>query len=217
MSLETKAKELVAKHAINYIEDNMTVGLGTGSTVEHFIVELAKIKHKIDAVVTSSKKTYAKLKEYNIPVVDLNSVKVNIYIDSADEINPLKELIKGGGGAHTNEKILSASSEKFICIAQKEKFVQVFKHPIALEVISMARGLVGREILKMGGNPVYRKDFITDNGNIIIDAHGLSVVDTGQLEFELNNIPGVVSCGLFTKQKPDVVLLASGEGIEIID
>ena len=196
--------------AISHIQKGMVLGLGSGSTVNLFIDELAKAKlnFDIDCIVPASEATKAKLLSHNFNVVDLNSVDVDLYIDSCDEFNSLKELIKGGGGALTREKIIASSAKQFICIAGNSKFVDVFgKFPIAVEVISMARGLVARKLLSMGGNPSLRHEYITDNGNIIIDVHGLDLSNVELLEKEINNIPGVVETGIFSSIKPSKIII----------
>ena len=166
-----------AKAALNYIEDDMVVGVGTGSTVNYFIKELATIKHKIDACVASSKATEALLRKEGIPVIDLNAVQdLPVYIDGADEVTDQGEMIKGGGGAHTREKIVAQVAQKFICIVDDSKRVRhLGAFPVAVEVIPIARSMVARELVKLGGDPEYREGFVTDNGNIILDVFNLTI------------------------------------------
>ncbi|KTD11954.1 ribose 5-phosphate isomerase, constitutive [Legionella gratiana] len=205
-----------AKAALDYIEDDMVVGVGTGSTVNYFIKELAAIKHKIDACVPSSKATEALLRKEGIPVIDLNSVQdLSVYIDGADEVTDYGEMIKGGGGALTGEKIVAQIAQKFICIADESKHVRhlgVF--PVAVEVIPMARSMVARELVKLGGDPEYREGFVTDNGNIILDVFNLSINKPMDLEERINRITGVVENGIFAHRIADVILLGSQDGVK---
>lgn len=213
---ELKAK--AAKAALAYIEDNMVIGVGTGSTVNYFIDELAKIKHRIDACVSSSKATEARLRAAGIPVIDLNvAADLPIYIDGADEVNTRHEMIKGGGGALTREKIVATAASQFICIVDASKLVtQLGTFPIAVEVIPIARSFVARELVKLGGDPEYREGFITDNGNIILDVYNLEITIASQLEEAIKLIPGVVENGLFAKRLADKVIIARDSGIELI-
>ncbi|MBX9705260.1 MAG: ribose-5-phosphate isomerase RpiA [Gammaproteobacteria bacterium] len=217
MSNET-LKQQVAAAALEYVVYDTIIGVGTGSTVNYFIPLLAKIKHKIEGAVSSSAATEKLLKQHGIPVFDLNTVdRVSVYIDGADEVNHHRQMIKGGGAALTREKIVAASSEKFICIVDQSKVVDVLgKFPLPIEVIPMARGYVARQLLKMDCDPNYREGVITDNGNIILDAHGLSLLDPVKSESEINNITGVVTNGIFARRPADVVLVANTRGIEII-
>ena len=216
--LSNNKKQAAAEAAIAYIEDDSVIGIGTGSTVNFFIDALAAHKHRIEGTVASSKASAERLKKYGIPVFDLNAVnKVPVYIDGADEINTLAELIKGGGGALTQEKIIANAAEKFVCIADDSKQVRMLGHfPLPVEVIPMARSYVAREILKLDGDPVYREGFITDNGNIILDIHNLKIMEPIKLEKILNNIPGVVSNGLFASRGADVVLIGSENDVKTI-
>ncbi|GAB4224269.1 MAG: ribose-5-phosphate isomerase RpiA [Gammaproteobacteria bacterium] len=211
-------KQAAAKAAIKYIEDNMIVGVGTGSTVNYFIEELAHIKHIINAAVASSLATEQRLRALNIPVIDLNVAdKVDIYIDGADEANNYLELIKGGGGALTREKIIAAVAEKFICIADHTKYVDVLgKFPLPVEVIPMARSYVARQLVKLGGDPNYRTGLVTDNGNIILDVYNLAISEPIKLEQQINNIVGTVANGLFAKRGADILLLADQEKVRTI-
>lgn len=217
MSIELKKQ--AAKAALSFIEDNMIVGIGTGSTVNCFIDELATIKHRIDATVSSSEATTAKLKSYGIPVIDLNTAGiVPIYVDGADEVCRSGEMIKGGGGALVREKILAAASMQFICLVDSSKVVNRLGHfPVAVEVIPMARSLVARELVKLGGNPEYREGFTSDNGNIIIDVHDLEILTPLTLEAQICSIPGVVDCGIFANQSANKIIVASESGVEFIE
>ena len=206
-------KRLAAQRAITWVEDGTVVGVGTGSTVAHFIDELGKIKGRIEAAVSSSEKSTALLQQAGIRVVDLNSAgELALYVDGADECDAHKRLIKGGGAALTREKIVAEASQKFICIIDSSKRVDVLgTFPLPIEVIPMARSLVGREIVKLGGQPVWRDGVVTDNGNWVIDVHGWQITDPVALEAELNQIPGVVTVGLFARRPADVVLVGAQE------
>jgi ribose 5-phosphate isomerase A len=202
-------KRLAAQQAVGYVEDGSVVGVGTGSTVAHFIDELGKIRGRIEATVSSSEKSTALLKQLGIPVVDLNSVgELSLYVDGADECDPHKCLIKGGGAALTREKIIAAASRKFVCLIDASKRVDVLgRFPLPVEVIPMARGYVAREIVRRGGQPVWRDGTVTDNGNWILDVHNLRITDPVALEADLNQITGVVCVGLFARRPADVVLI----------
>jgi ribose 5-phosphate isomerase A len=208
-------KKQVAEAALAYIPDESIVGVGTGSTVDFLIAALANIKHKISGTVASSIATAQQLKQAGIPVYDLNSVdSVAVYIDGADEVNHHLQMIKGGGGAHTREKILANAAKKFICIADQTKLVDVLgrTHPIPVEVIPMARSYVGRKLLILGGQPVYREGFTTDNGNIILDVYALDLTNPLSMESEINQITGVVENGIFAKKCANQLLLAREDG-----
>ena len=211
-------KLAVAKAAIEYIPDDCIVGVGTGSTANFFIDELAKIKGRIEGTVASSEASAARLKAHGIRVFDLNSVdKMPVYVDGADEVNHYLQMVKGGGGALTREKIVAAVADKFICIADKSKLVPVLGHfPLPIEVIPMARSHVAREILKIGGQPTLREGFTTDNGNIILDVHNMSIVDPVKLEADINAIVGVVTNGLFAARPADLLLLGTAEGVKTL-
>ncbi|SNV87009.1 ribose 5-phosphate isomerase A [Legionella pneumophila] len=211
----SELKIKAAKAAIAYIEDDMVIGVGTGSTVNFFIKELAAIKHKIEACVASSKATETLLRAEGIPVIDLNSVQdLPIYVDGADEVNERGEMIKGGGGALTREKIVANVATQFICIVDESKVVKrLGEFPVAVEVIPMARSFVARQIVKLGGDPEYREGFVTDNGNIILDVFNLNFSTPMALEDSLNVIPGVVENGVFAKRLADKVLVASASGV----
>lgn len=208
-------KQKVALAALAYVEEDSILGVGTGSTVDHFIAALASIKHKLEGTVASSAATAAKLKALNIPVFDLNAInQLPVYIDGADEVNAHLQLIKGGGGALTREKILAAAAKKFICIIDESKQVDILgKFPLAIEVIPMARSYVARELVKLGGNPVYRDGFVTDNGNIILDVYSLNIMEPLTLEAQLNNIAGVVCNGIFARRPADALLIGAQQGI----
>ena len=210
MSQDQK-KRNAAKAAIEYIKNSAVIGVGTGSTVNFFIEELAKNKGLIDGVVSSSVATENLLKKHNIPVIALNSIiELPIYIDGADEATKNKHLIKGGGGALTREKIIAAASKQFICIIDDTKLVPLLGNfPLPVEVIPMAQSYVAREITKLGGRPELRQDFITDNGNVILDIHNLKIENPSELENKLNQITGVVTNGLFAKRPADVLVVAS--------
>ncbi|GGA09744.1 ribose-5-phosphate isomerase RpiA [Dyella caseinilytica] len=202
-------KRLAGEAAIKYVEDGAIVGVGTGSTVAFFIDALASIKDRIQGAVSSSEQSTAQLKKHGIPVFDLNATgPLALYVDGADECDLHKRLIKGGGAALTREKIIAEAAQKFVCIIDASKRVDLLgKFPLPIEVIPMARSLVGREIVKRGGNPVWRDGVVTDNGNWIIDVHGWQIADPVALENDLNQIPGIVTVGLFARRSADVVLI----------
>lgn len=216
-------KRSAAQVAVDLIENSLAkdavVGVGTGSTANFFIDLLADHKHKFDAAVASSEATQKRLEGHGIRVLGTNAVQeIVVYVDGADEVDPKRALIKGGGGALTREKIVAASSERFICIADASKQVDVLgAFPLPVEVIPMARGLVARKLVGIGGEPVWREGFVTDNGNHIIDVHGLRIEDPGALETYLNNIVGVVCNGIFAQQAADVLVLAGANGVEVLD
>ncbi len=216
---QNELKKQAAEAALKYIEDDMIVGVGTGSTVNFFIDALASIKHRIDGTVSSSLASEERLRAHNIPVLNLNSVgDIPLYVDGADEATRHLHLIKGGGGALTREKIVAAASKKFVCIIDSSKEVDVLgKFPLPVEVIPMAQSYVGRELLKLGGQPVLREGFTTDNGNIILDLHNLSIKEPVAMEQTINNITGVVTNGLFANRGADILLIAHDEGLQILD
>jgi ribose 5-phosphate isomerase A len=216
---QDEKKKQVAEAALTYVEDDSIVGVGTGSTVNFFIDCLASIKHRIDGAVSSSDATEALLKQHNIPVLSLNSANdIPVYIDGADEATKHLHLIKGGGGALTREKIVAAASKKFICIIDETKMVDVLgTFPLPVEVIPMAQSYIAREITKLGGQPILREGFTTDNGNIILDVHNLSIIKPVELEQELNQLAGVVTNGLFAQRPADVLLVASDSGVQIME
>jgi ribose 5-phosphate isomerase A len=213
---QDELKQQVAESAIAYVKSGI-IGVGTGSTANYFIDALAKIKHKIEGAVASSEATAKRLKAHGIQVFDLNAIDgMDIYVDGADEITEHMHMLKGGGGALTREKIVAANAKDFICICDETKFVPVLgKFPLPVEVLPMARGHVARQLIKLGGQPKLR-DFTTDNGNIILDVHGLKISDPIHMENEINQIVGVVTNGLFASRPANTLLLATHEGIKTI-
>ena len=213
---QDELKRAVAREAIKYVVDEAVIGVGTGSTANHFIEELAKIKGRIRGAVASSEQTADRLRAHRIEVFDLNSVnELPVYVDGADEITPHFAMIKGGGGALTREKIVAAVARQFVCIADQSKLVNVLgAFPLPVEVIPMARSYVARELVRLGGRPQLREGFKTDNGNIILDISGLDILNPVELEAEINNIAGVVTCGLFARRGADVLLLGTPAGVE---
>lgn len=211
-------KRAVAEAALEYIEDNSIVGVGTGSTVNCFIDALAKIKGRIDGAVSSSEASSQRLREHGIAIVEPNSVyDIPVYVDGADEATRHKYLTKGGGGALTREKIVAALSQKFVCVIDDSKLVNTLgEFPLPVEVIPMAQSYVGRQLAKLGGQPELRDGFKTDNGNIIIDVHNLKITDPVALEQKLNQITGVVCNGLFAARPADVLLVAGSKGIQTL-
>jgi len=206
----SEAKRLAGEKAIEYVEDGMVVGVGTGSTVAYFIDALGRIRDRIAGAVSSSEQSTQRLRGHGIEVLDLNATgPLALYVDGADECDPHKRLIKGGGAALTREKIIAEASTKFVCIVDPAKRVDVLgRFPLPVEVIPMARSLVARAILaQTGGHPVWRESVVTDNGNWVLDVHGLSIADPVALETALNQIPGVVSVGLFARRPADVVIV----------
>lgn len=212
-------KKAAAQAALKYIEDGVIVGVGTGSTVNYFIDALADVKHNIQGAVSSSDASTERLKAMGIEVFDLNSVgKFDIYVDGADEITEHKHMIKGGGAALTREKIVAAVAEKFICIIDDTKQVPILgQFPLPVEVIPMARSYVAREIVKLGGDPAYRQGVVTDNGNVILDVHNLTILNPVELERQLNAIVGVVTNGLFAYRCADVVLVGTDNGVDTVN
>ncbi len=211
-------KLAVAREAIKYVVDDAWIGIGSGSTANHFIDELAKIKHRIKGGVASSLKSAERLKAHGIDVEELNNAgELAVYIDGADEVTEHGAMIKGGGGALTREKIVAAASRKFVCIVDHTKVVPVLgDFPLPVEVIPMARSYVAREIVKLRGRPALRTGFTTDNGNLILDVSGLSILDPVALESTLNQVAGVVSVGLFARRGADVILVGSDQGVATI-
>lgn len=218
MDAEAK-KKAAATAAIEYVQDGMVVGVGTGSTANHFIDALARIKSRIDGAVASSAATEARLRQAGIRVLDLNAAGgLPLYVDGADEATRHRQLIKGGGGALTREKIVAAASEKFVCIADDSKLVGILgKFPLPVEVVPMARSYVARQLVKRGGQPVLREGFVTDNGNVILDVRNLEILDPVALESELDHIAGVVTNGLFARRPANVLLLGSDNGVTKIE
>jgi ribose 5-phosphate isomerase A len=215
---QDEMKRAVAAAAIAYIQPGSIVGVGTGSTANYFIDELAKIKGRIETTVASSVASAERLKRHGLPVEDLNMVsEIAVYVDGADEANKYLHLIKGGGGALTREKIVAAVARKFVCIADESKLVDMLgRFPLPIEVIPMARSYVARELVKLGGQPVYREGFVTDNGNVILDVHNLQILNPVELERTLNNIVGVVTNGLFAARPADVLLLGTPSGVKTL-
>lgn len=215
---QDEMKKAAAYAALQYVEKDTIVGVGTGSTVNHFIDALATMKNEIKGAVSSSDASTAKLKSYGIDVFDLNEVsELSVYVDGADEINPYKHMIKGGGAALTREKIVSAVADKFICIVDNTKNVDILgDFPLPVEVIPMARSYVARELVKLGGDPVYRQGVITDNGNVILDVYNLKIAEPLKLESQINAIVGVVTNGLFANRAADIVLIGSADGVKTI-
>lgn len=213
-----QAKQLVAEAAMEYIEWDWVIGVGTGSTANLFIDELAKIKGQLDGAVASSEASADRLRGHGIKVMELDQVgSLPIYVDGADESTKHRHLIKGGGAALTREKIVAAASDKFVCIADDSKLVGMLgKFPLPIEVIPMAKSYVGREMVKLGGNPIFREGVTTDNGNIIIDVHDLSIDNPVDLESKINQIAGVVTNGLFAQRGADVLLLGGADGVSTI-
>mgnify|MGYP003530456623 FL=1 len=203
-----QGKQASAERALDFVQDNAIVGVGTGSTVAYFIQGLGRIKHRIEGAVSSSEQSTRLLKELGIPVFDLNAVgPLELYVDGADECDTHNRLIKGGGAALTREKIIAAASKQFVCIIDPSKLVPLLgTFPVPVEVIPMARSHVAREIVRLGGNPVWRENVVTDNGNWILDVHGWQITDPVKLESDLNQIVGVVTNGLFAARKADVVI-----------
>lgn len=216
---QDEMKKAVARAALDYVVPDTIIGIGTGSTANFFIDFLAEIKHKISGTVASSEASAQRLRKHGIEVLDLNQVsEISVYVDGADETNRYGHLIKGGGGALTREKIVAAVAKQFVCIVDQTKVVDVLgKFPLPVEVIPMARSYVARKLVKLGGDPVYRDGFVTDNGNVILDVHHLSIMEPTRLEAELNNITGVVTNGLFALRPADVVLVGSKDGVTKLD
>jgi ribose 5-phosphate isomerase A len=212
---QDQLKRAAAKAAIDHVPDNCIVGVGTGSTANYFIDELSAIKARLEGAVASSQASAARLQQAGIRVFDLNVVsEVPVYVDGADEIDHQLRMIKGGGGALTREKIVAAVAQKFVCIADASKLKDVLgRFALPVEVIPMARSHVGRELVRLGGKPELRQGFITDNGNLILDVHGLQITDPVGLEAQINQIVGVVCNGLFARRGADVLLLGTPEGI----
>ena len=212
-------KKLAAYAALEYVERGSVIGVGTGSTVNHFIDAVAeKMKGSIEAAVSSSEASTERLKQHGIPVIDLNAAgELSIYVDGADESNHHLQLIKGGGGALTREKIVAAASKTFVCIADETKLVGMLgKFPLPVEVIPMARSLVARQLTQLGGQPVWREDFVTDNGNYILDIHNLEIMEPMKMESMINQMAGVVTVGLFAHRPADVLLLGGDDGVKTV-
>ena len=218
MDVEAKKRQ-AAEGALEQVEIGSVVGVGTGSTANHFIDALARIRHRIDATVASSEATAARLRERGLRVADLNSVdEVSVYVDGADECTCHRQLVKGAGGALTREKIIAAAARRFVCIVDDSKLVDVLgaAAPVPVEVIAMARGYAARQLVSLGGNPFWREGAVTDNGNAILDVHGLDLVAPADTESILNQITGTVANGLFARRRADVVLVGTGSGIRTL-
>ncbi|MFQ0973829.1 ribose-5-phosphate isomerase RpiA [Gilliamella sp. CG35] len=213
---QDELKKAVGWSALKFVKPNSLVGVGTGSTAAHFIDALATIKGQIKGTVSSSEASTQKLLSYGIPVLDCNEVdSLDVYVDGADEINYQMQMIKGGGAALTREKIVSALAKQFICIVDESKVVNVLgKFPLPIEVIPMARSYVARELFKLGGKPVYRQGVVTDNGNVILDIHDFVITNPIKLENYINNIPGVVTVGLFANRGANIALVGSSSGVK---
>lgn len=216
---QDEMKQAVARAAIEHVPADTVIGVGTGSTANCFIAELARIRSRVEAAVASSEATAARLKAAGIPVIELNQVsELPVYVDGADEVTPHLAMIKGGGGALTREKIVAAVARRFICIADESKLVPVLgRFPLPVEVVPMARSYVARELVSLGGHPIYREGVITDNGNQILDIHGLKIVDPIALESTINQIPGVVTVGLFARRPADLLIIGTDQGTKTID
>jgi ribose 5-phosphate isomerase A len=212
-------KKAAAQAALDYVKDDMTVGVGTGSTVNYFIDALAAMKGRIKTTVSSSEASAKRLRDLRIPVAELNDTDgCDVYVDGADEVTEHLAMIKGGGGALTREKIVAEASRKFVCIADASKLVPVLgKFPLPVEVIPMARSFIARELVKLGGMPELRAGFTTDNGNLILDVRGLTIMKPMELEERINHMPGVVTNGLFARRPADVLLLGTDQGVRTIN
>ena len=215
---QDEMKRKAAEAALEYVVTDEIVGVGTGSTVNHFIDVLADIKHTIEGAVSSSVASTERMEGYGIKVFNLNEVNgIEVYIDGADESDHYLNLIKGGGGALTREKIIAGASKKFVCIADESKLVDVMgEFPLPVEVIPMARSFIARELVKLGGRPVYREGFVTDNGNDILDVHDLKIMEAVKLENELNKLPGIVTVGIFANRPADVLILGTAQGAKTV-
>ncbi|ANE74906.1 ribose-5-phosphate isomerase RpiA [Dickeya solani] len=215
---QDELKKAVGWAALDYVRPGTIVGVGTGSTAAHFIDALGSVKHQIEGAVSSSDVSTAKLKSLGIPVFDCNDVDVlDVYVDGADEINPHMQMIKGGGAALTREKIVAAIARQFVCIVDASKQVDVLgRFPLPVEVIPMARAYVARELVKLGGQPVYRDGVITDNGNIILDVHNMDLSDAVAMEDRINGLAGVVTVGLFANRGADVALVGTSDGVKTV-
>jgi len=214
-------KKLAAEAAIDYLPADGVIGVGTGSTVHFFIEALSRVKHKIEGAVASSKDTAQKLKAKQIPLLDLNSAgPLSLYVDGADCIDKHLRMLKGGGGAQTGEKIIASCSKEFICIADESKYsdyLKTDKTPLSIEVIPMARSFVARELVKIGATPVYREGFVTDYGNVMLDVYQVDLTNPFKIEEQINNIPGVVCHGLFARRPANKLLLATRNGLKIVE
>ena len=215
---QDQLKLAVAREAIRYVVDGALVGVGSGSTADRFIDELGKVKHRVAGAVASSERSAARLQKHGVRLVYLNTVEsLPVYVDGADEITATLAMIKGGGGALTREKITAAVAVKFVCIADESKLVpKLGRFPLPVEVIPMARSHVARELHRLGGQPKLREGFVTDNGNLVLDVHGLAIADPAALETAINSIVGVVTNGLFARRGADVLLLGTQQGVKVM-
>ncbi len=215
---QDEQKQAVAREAIRYVVDDAYVGVGTGSTADFFVDELARYRGRIRGAVASSTRTAERLKKHGIPVEELNNAgPLPVYVDGADEVTEHGAMIKGGGGALTREKVVAGASRQFVCIADGSKLVPVLgRFPLPIEVIPMARSYVARELVKFGGQPEWRLGITTDNGNVILDVRGLSILDPVKLEAEINQIPGVVTVGLVARRGADVILMGTDAGVQTL-
>jgi len=216
---QDEQKRLVAREAVRFIVDNAYLGVGTGTTANYFIDELAKVKNRIKGAVASSIHTADRLKGYGIPVIELTSVdELPVYVDGADETTAHGAMIKGGGGALTREKIVAAVAKRFVCIVDESKLVGVLGgYPLPVEVIPMAKSYVAHELVRLGGHPQLREHFTTDNGNVILDVEDLRILNPAELETKINNIVGVVTNGLFARRGADVILVGTDDGVQTLD
>jgi len=215
---QDEQKQLVAREALRYVVDDAWLGVGSGSTANMFIDQLARIRHRFTGAVASSVKTAERLKSHGIDVEELNNVgDIPVYVDGADEVTRAGAMIKGGGGALTREKIVAAAARRFVCIVDRTKLVDVLgTFPLPIEVIPMARSYVAREIVRLGGRPSLRVGFTTDNGNVILDVQDLVITDPVALETTLNQIAGVVTVGLFARRRADVILVGTPDGVQTL-
>lgn len=219
MNTQDEKKRAAARAALAYVEDDAFIGVGTGSTANFFIDELAALKARINGAVASSEATAARLRSHGIPLVELNAAgELALYVDGADEATAHRHLVKGGGGALTREKIVAAASTRFVCIVDDSKLVErLGRFPLPIEVIPMARSYVARELVKLGGVPLWREGFVTDNGNHILDVQGLDITAPAALETTLDHIVGTVTNGLFARRAADVLLVARAHGVDVIE
>ncbi len=219
MNSQDEKKRAAARAAIEFVEDDSIIGVGTGSTTNYFIDELAGLKARLDGAVASSQASAERLRQFGIPLLDLNAAgELSVYVDGADEATRHLHLIKGGGGALTREKIVAQASRRFVCIIDDTKLVdRLGEFPLPIEVIPMARSFVARELVKLGGSPEWRADFVTDNGNYILDVYNLRIIEPVRLEEDLNQIPGIVANGLFARRPADIVLIGTADGVTRIE
>lgn len=216
---QDEQKRAAARAALDYVETGTVIGVGTGSTANHFIDALAEVKQRIEGAVASSEASAERLRGHGIPVLDLNAAgTLPVYVDGADEATRHLQLIKGGGGALTREKICAAAARRFVCIVDKSKLVSVLgDFPLPIEVIPLARSYVARELVRLGGRPALREGFVTDNGNLILDVRGLDLVAPAEIEAELDHLAGVVSNGLFARRPADLLLVGGDQGVDRIE